>query len=113
MNECCKATGRSRRASLVAAHLGGTVHSCRRCAVALQPANESEAIREFFTCLALCHTVLCEPDEKDPTILRYQAASPDEGALVSAAKNVGFRFIDKGPETMTIEVDGQRVRRPQ
>ena len=44
---------------------------------------------EFFRCLALCHTVM--PDEKNGQLI-YQAQSPDEGALVSAARNFGFVF---------------------
>ncbi|KAB1215758.1 Phospholipid-transporting ATPase 3, partial [Morella rubra] len=46
---------------------------------------------EFFRCLAICHTVLPEGDE-NPEKISYQAASPDEAALVTAAKNFGFFF---------------------
>ena len=48
-------------------------------------------MQEFFRCLAICHTVLPEGDEF-PEKIRYQAASPDEAALVIAAKNFGFFF---------------------
>jgi magnesium-transporting ATPase (P-type) len=76
----------------------------------LQPKSESEAIREFFTSLALNHTVLVEVDEKDPSIRKYNGASPDEEALVIAAKNVGFKFLEKDKsalgETMKVEVGG-------
>ena len=76
----------------------------------LQPKPESEAIREFFTSLALNHTVLVEVDEKDPSIRKYNGASPDEEALVIAAKNVGFKFLEKDKsalgETMKVEVGG-------
>lgn len=47
--------------------------------------------QEFFRCLAICHTVLPEGDETPEKIV-YQAASPDEAALVTAAKNLGFFF---------------------
>lgn len=43
----------------------------------------------FFRVLALCHTVMVE--NKDGC-LKYQAQSPDENALVSAARNFGFVF---------------------
>jgi magnesium-transporting ATPase (P-type) len=43
----------------------------------------------FFTLLSLCHTVM--PEEKDGKII-YQAQSPDENALVSAARTFGFVF---------------------
>ncbi|CAN4116247.1 unnamed protein product [Withania somnifera] len=52
--------------------------------------------KEFFRCLAICHTVLPE-GEKTPEKIRYQAASPDEAALVVAAKNFGFFFYKRTP----------------
>ncbi|KAI8021768.1 Phospholipid-transporting ATPase 3 [Camellia lanceoleosa] len=52
--------------------------------------------KEFFRCLAICHTVLPEGDES-PEKIRYQAASPDEAALVTAAKNFGFLFYRRTP----------------
>ncbi|PWA89306.1 aminophospholipid ATPase 3 [Artemisia annua] len=52
--------------------------------------------KEFFRCLAICHTVLPEGEET-PEKLRYQAASPDEAALVTAAKNFGFFFYRRTP----------------
>ncbi|KAL1355163.1 hypothetical protein AAHE18_05G094800 [Arachis hypogaea] len=52
--------------------------------------------KEFFRCLAICHTVLPEGDES-PEKIKYQAASPDEAALVIAAKNFGFFFYRRTP----------------
>ncbi|CAM8884390.1 unnamed protein product [Rhodiola kirilowii] len=52
--------------------------------------------KEFFRCLAICHTVLPEGDESPGKII-YQAASPDEAALVAAAKNFGFFFYRRTP----------------
>ncbi|XP_047329990.1 phospholipid-transporting ATPase 3-like [Impatiens glandulifera] len=52
--------------------------------------------KEFFRCLAICHTVLPEGEEL-PEKIRYQAASPDESALVVAAKNFGFFFYRRTP----------------
>jgi len=46
-------------------------------------------IHAYFRLLALCHTVMTENKNG---ILTYQAQSPDEGALVSAARNFGFVF---------------------
>lgn len=34
--------------------------------------------------------------------LLYQAASPDEGALVTAARNFGFVFLSRTQDTITI-----------
>lgn len=55
-----------------------------------------ESCKEFFRCLAICHTVLPEGEES-PEKIRYQAASPDESALVIAAKNFGFFFYRRTP----------------
>jgi phospholipid-translocating ATPase len=49
----------------------------------------NEHVHEFFRLLALCHTVMSEEKEGN---LEYQAQSPDEAALTSAARNFGFVF---------------------
>lgn len=59
---------------------------------------------EFFLLLSLCHTVMCE--EKDGR-LEYQAQSPDEAALTSAARNFGFAFRHRTPNSIIVEVMGQ------
>ncbi|XP_044132199.1 phospholipid-transporting ATPase ID-like isoform X2 [Bufo gargarizans] len=61
---------------------------------------EDTATHEFFRLLALCHTAMCE--EKKQGELVYQAQSPDEGALVTAARNFGFVFYSRTPETITV-----------
>ncbi|XP_012865415.1 PREDICTED: probable phospholipid-transporting ATPase IM [Dipodomys ordii] len=64
-------------------------------------------VHEFFRLLALCHTVMSE--ETSAGQLIYQVQSPDEGALVTAAKNCGFVFKSRTPETITIEELGTLV----
>uniref|UniRef100_A0AAZ3SGV7 Phospholipid-transporting ATPase n=1 Tax=Oncorhynchus tshawytscha TaxID=74940 RepID=A0AAZ3SGV7_ONCTS len=54
---------------------------------------------EFFKLLSLCHTVM----------LVYQAASPDEGALVTAARNFGFVFLSRTQDTITISEMDQEM----
>ncbi|XP_062869728.1 phospholipid-transporting ATPase ID [Trichomycterus rosablanca] len=54
----------------------------------------------FFRLLALCHTVM--PEEKTEGELFYQAQSPDEGALVTAARNLGYVFRSRTPETISV-----------
>ncbi|XVF02325.1 hypothetical protein REPUB_Repub04eG0165900 [Reevesia pubescens] len=61
----------------------------------------SDACKEFFRCLAICHTVLPEGDES-PEKIKYQAASPDEAALVLAAKHFGFFFYRRTPTMIYI-----------
>ncbi|KAL6435705.1 hypothetical protein ACFW04_005540 [Cataglyphis niger] len=62
-------------------------------------------VHSFFRLLALCHTVM--PEEKNGKI-EYQAQSPDEAALVSAARNFGFVFKERSPNSITIEVMGKK-----
>ncbi|KAK9750881.1 hypothetical protein RND81_02G228100 [Saponaria officinalis] len=61
----------------------------------------ADMCKEFFRCLAICHTVLPEGDESPEKIV-YQAASPDEAALVTAAKNFGFFFYRRTPTTIYV-----------
>ncbi|XDV52729.1 hypothetical protein PO909_021402 [Leuciscus waleckii] len=68
---------------------------------------EEPLVQEFFRLLALCHTVM--PEERNEGELVYQAQSPDEGALVTAARNFGFVFRSRTPETITLYEMGQAV----
>uniref|UniRef100_A0A8C4EZ78 Phospholipid-transporting ATPase n=1 Tax=Dicentrarchus labrax TaxID=13489 RepID=A0A8C4EZ78_DICLA len=68
---------------------------------------EDLAVQEFFRLLALCHTVM--PEEKSEGHLVYLAQSPDEGALVTAARNFGFVFRARTPETITLCEMGRAV----
>ncbi|AWP08276.1 Phospholipid-translocating ATPase [Scophthalmus maximus] len=68
---------------------------------------EDAAVQEFFRLLALCHTVMLE--EKSEGLLVYQAQSPDEEALVTAARNFGFVFRARTPETITLCEMGRTV----
>uniref|UniRef100_A0A669ERU8 Phospholipid-transporting ATPase n=1 Tax=Oreochromis niloticus TaxID=8128 RepID=A0A669ERU8_ORENI len=62
---------------------------------------------EFFRLLSLCHTVMSE--EKSEGELVYKAQSPDEGALVTAARNFGFVFRSRTPGTITTTEMGRTV----
>lgn len=63
----------------------------------------------FFRALALCHSVLADRPEPttDPFLINYKAESPDEAALVAAARDAGFPFLGKSKDTLEIEVMGQ------
>ncbi|XP_066581095.1 phospholipid-transporting ATPase ID isoform X6 [Prorops nasuta] len=67
--------------------------------------QDNQDVHSFFRLLALCHTVMAE--EKNGK-LEYQAQSPDEAALVSAARNFGFVFRERSPNSITIDVMGKR-----
>ncbi|XP_037636902.1 phospholipid-transporting ATPase IA isoform X3 [Sebastes umbrosus] len=60
-------------------------------------------ILDFMTMMAICHTAV--PEHTDGKII-YQAASPDEGALVRAAKNLGFVFSGRTPDSVIVEMPG-------
>ncbi|NP_001361315.1 phospholipid-transporting ATPase IC isoform 2 [Homo sapiens] len=64
----------------------------------IQSGKEPE-VRQFFFLLAVCHTVMVDRTDGQ---LNYQAASPDEGALVNAARNFGFAFLARTQNTITI-----------
>lgn len=57
--------------------------------------------RFFLLSLALCHTCIPETDEHGE--LNFQAASPDEAALVRAAKELGYIVVDRQAATITIK----------
>ncbi|KAH9913676.1 phospholipid-transporting ATPase 1 [Epithele typhae] len=66
---------------------------------------------DFFRALAVCHSVLSDrSDQNQPFKLEYKAESPDEAALVAAARDVGFPFANKSKDAIDIEVMGQPER---
>ncbi|XP_045058203.2 phospholipid-transporting ATPase IK isoform X2 [Desmodus rotundus] len=78
------------------ARLLGAVHS-----------NEDRTVQEFWRLLAICHTVMAQ--KKDNQLL-YQAASPDEEALVTAARNFGYVFLERTQDSITVvELGEERV----
>ncbi|KAI7713286.1 putative phospholipid-transporting, partial [Hortaea werneckii] len=70
-----------------------------------------ENIEHFLTLLGTCHTVIPETKADKPGEIKYQAASPDEGALVEGAVTLGYKFITRQPRAVTVLVDGQREER--
>ncbi|WWD18544.1 hypothetical protein CI109_102997 [Kwoniella shandongensis] len=77
--------------------------------------NPSDPLRphiiDFFRALAVCHSVLSDaPDPTKPYVLDYKAESPDEAALVAAARDAGFPFVTKNNNSLDIEVLGTPER---
>ena len=64
------------------------------------------AIHHFLALLATCHTVIPERRDEKPGEIKYQAASPDEGALVEGAVMLGYQFTARRPRSVTIVVEG-------
>ena len=92
----------------------------------LDEVGVNEDVDDFFRCLALCHTVMpaeTKGQKKFSTNvllcfvendlfcfsdgLEYQAQSPDENALVSAARNFGFVFLRRTPNSITMSFRGE------
>lgn len=65
-----------------------------------------EAIRQFLTLLSTCHTVIPERKDEKPGEIKYQAASPDEGALVEGAVLLGYQFTNRKPRSVIISANG-------
>ncbi|KAK4986830.1 aminophospholipid translocase [Elasticomyces elasticus] len=67
----------------------------------------ADTIHHFLTLLSTCHTVIPETSSGKGGQIKYQAASPDEGALLEGAVTLGYTFIARKPRSVTILVDGQ------
>jgi len=57
--------------------------------------KEYKQIEEFMEILAACHTIIVEEKKGE---ISYNASSPDELALVNAAKYFGLEFEDRDAE---------------
>jgi len=64
----------------------------------------AQKIEDFLMLLAVCHSVVPEGDADARPKLVYQAESPDEAALVSAARCLGYFFCGKTSTEYTVEV---------
>ncbi|ORX47116.1 phospholipid-translocating P-type ATPase [Piromyces finnis] len=97
----------------------------------LEDGDQASFIKEFFILLATCNTVLTEfkkkdgaeedplqniEEEQDESImsnhnesksLSYRAQSPDEGALVEGARNLGFTLIGRNQSKLVLDVLGE------
>ncbi|KAI0881871.1 phospholipid-translocating P-type ATPase [Annulohypoxylon maeteangense] len=80
------------------------IHDFKRLRENLKTHESAEAMHHFLALLSTCHTVIPERDEKGGNI-KYQAASPDEGALVQGASMLGYKFVARKPRSVIIEVE--------
>lgn len=82
--------------------------------------GQREQIIAFFLLLTVCHTVLIdrpeEAGEEDfakkvgdfrPHNLLFKAQSPDEAALVSAARDLGFVFLGRDKDLIFVSIMGE------
>eukprot|EP00163_Fabomonas_tropica_P014181 TRINITY_DN2587_c0_g1_i2.p1 TRINITY_DN2587_c0_g1~~TRINITY_DN2587_c0_g1_i2.p1 ORF type:complete len:1102 (+),score=256.90 TRINITY_DN2587_c0_g1_i2:1098-4403(+) len=67
--------------------------------------EQGRAVADFIQVLAVCHSVIPEVGDDGGDIM-YQASSPDENALVVAAKELGYYFYDRTTTSVTVAIDG-------
>ncbi|KIX03784.1 uncharacterized protein Z518_07337 [Rhinocladiella mackenziei CBS 650.93] len=84
----------------------GGIHDFRQLMENLKSHQSGSAIHQFLCLLAVCHTVI--PERKDEkSEIKYQAASPDEGALVEGAAMLGYKFVARKPRAVIVQIDGR------
>ncbi|KAI9845262.1 MAG: hypothetical protein M1837_005018 [Sclerophora amabilis] len=83
------------------------IHNFQRLRENLKTHESKNAIHHFLALLATCHTVIPERKDEKPGEIKYQAASPDEGALVEGAVMLGYQFTARKPRAVTIMVEGE------
>jgi phospholipid-translocating ATPase len=66
--------------------------------------TDADHIRMFFLNLAINHTVQVEYASPESRMPIYQAESPDEGAFVVAARNMGLFFSKRMMKDITVKV---------
>ncbi|KAL7922515.1 hypothetical protein ACQKWADRAFT_292662 [Trichoderma austrokoningii] len=64
----------------------------------------SQKAKQFLLCIALCHT--CLPETNESGDIEYQAASPDELALIEAARDLGYVLIDRPAQSIKLQMQG-------
>ena len=62
--------------------------------------EDKEKVHRFFLLLSLCHEVFPEKSEKG---ILYQGSSPDDIALVKGAQQLGYEFLEKDFNKVTIK----------
>ena len=83
------------------------IHDFKKLSENLRTHPSRTAIHHFLALLATCHTVIPEKKDEKPGEIKYQAASPDEGALVEGAVMLGYRFTARRPRSVTISIEGE------
>jgi phospholipid-transporting ATPase len=69
--------------------------------------TQLDLVKEFFFLLGCCHDCVMERNEETGDVT-YQGESPDEIALVDAAANMGFQFLNATSTKKIMKVLGER-----
>jgi len=78
-----------------------------QCEVALR--NQADYLSEFWTAVLLCNEVVADTEAQR---IVYMGASPDEVTLVDAAKQIGFVFLHRCPESIQTSINSQLMEFP-
>ncbi|KFM22669.1 putative phospholipid-transporting ATPase IA [Auxenochlorella protothecoides] len=68
----------------------------------------SSHLMDFWTNLCICQSLILEDDPKGDKPL-YQGPSPDEVALVEAARQLGFEFVSRSQTGLVLSMLGEEV----
>ncbi|PQE10846.1 phospholipid-transporting ATPase protein [Rutstroemia sp. NJR-2017a BBW] len=93
-----------------ATNIDGTevgIHDFKRLKENQKNHETALAIHHFLALLSTCHTVIPERVEEKGGTIKYQAASPDEGALVEGAVLMGYQFTARKPRSVQITIRGE------
>lgn len=85
------------------------IHDFKQLRENLQSHPSRNVMHHFLTLLATCHTVIPERPHGEKGGIKYQAASPDEGALVEGAASLGYRFTNRKPRSVIFTAQGQEL----
>lgn len=85
----------------------GGIYDFKKIKENLETHETRAVIHHFLSLLSTCHTVIPERNEEKGGIIKYQASSPDEGALVEGAVMMGYQFTARKPKSVQVTIDGQ------
>jgi phospholipid-translocating P-type ATPase (flippase) len=74
--------------------------------------SPTPVIKHFLWLLSTSHAVIPEPDPRRKHGINFQASSPDEAALVSAAADFGYLFTGRTSEAITVNINGEVTEVP-
>lgn len=63
----------------------------------------------FLLILAICHDCIFEIDKENDNAIKYSGMSPDEVALVDAARHLGYTFRGSTNTGKLVEINGQEL----
>ena len=69
---------------------------------------KAKHLRNFLICISVCHTAITS-SYMGVQNNRFISESEDELALLSSIKQLGFRFVKREPDGITLKVFGETM----